>query len=329
MDPALSTLAASQAGVILRSQAVAAGYNDDEIRRRVDRRTWHRIRRGAYVDAAVWRSLDDVGRHRVTAHAVLLQLSVPAVASHVTAAVLLGLPVWGVDLSVVHVTRTDLHAPRRESGVHHHAATLQSEDVVMLGGFAVTSPSRTAVDTARAEAFEPAVVTADAALATPGVEHDDLSAVLDRQRDWPGARSAGRVIPFADGRSESVGESRHRVQIHRIGLPAPALQVVIEGPGGARDRVDFYFDEQCTVGEFDGRSKLGRLAPEGVPPEDVVWREKLREDRLRERFEVVRPTWADLYRDDDVARRYRAAFKRGRRRYFTMPAGASSGLQGW
>jgi hypothetical protein len=231
---------------------------------------------------------------------------------------MLGLPVWDVDLSTVHVTRSDVKSPRREAGVHHHIGPLLATDLVEVRGMTVTSAARTAVDMARMVAFESAVVTADAALARPEVGSGDLLTTLDQMRDWAGARNAGRVVAFADGRSESVGESRHRVQIRRIGLPPPELQVTITGPDGRTDRVDFLFEESWTIGEFDGREKYGRLLPDGDTAADAVWREKLREDRLREQgFEMVRPVWRDLYRDDEVARRYRSAFARGRRRVLT------------
>lgn len=320
MDEALRSLAARQNGIVTRAQAIAAGFDDDEIARRRANGEWIAIRRGAYMETLVWKAQDDLGRHRALCRAVAMQLAEPAVLSHVSAAIMAELPVWDTDLSLVHVTRIDLHSPRREAGIHHHSGTLPDADIVMLDdGVYVTAPARTVIDMARTVPFESAVVTADAALAGSGVTNDELLAVLDRVRDWRGARAAGRVVGFADGRSESVGESRHRVQIHRIGLPAPELQVVVSGPDGVEDRVDFYFDDHATIGEFDGREKYGRLLRPGETAGDAVWREKVREDRLRERgLQVVRPTWADLYRDEAVARRYQAAFARaGHRRVFT------------
>ena len=50
MDETLAAIAASQGGVVMRSQALAAGYTEAEIRRRRRRRQWLAIRRGAYVD---------------------------------------------------------------------------------------------------------------------------------------------------------------------------------------------------------------------------------------------------------------------------------------
>ena len=314
----LQTLAATQGHVIFRPQALDAGYVDHEITRLRERGEWITVRRGAYMRRSVWDTLDDVGRHRARAHAVLRQLDAPAVASHVTAAVLSGLDVWDVDLTTVHVTRADVHSPRREAGVHHHVGPLPDSVLTEYdGGIIATTDARTAIDVGRTVPFESGVVTADSALARPHVKPDALLEALDEMRSWRGARTAGRVVAFADGRSESVGESRHRVQLWRIGLPAPQLQVVVPGLGATDDRVDFYFEEFTTVGEFDGREKYSRFLRPGETTADAVWREKRREDRLRERgVQVVRPVWADLYRDDVVAQRYRRAFALARRRRY-------------
>ncbi|NED98998.1 hypothetical protein [Phytoactinopolyspora halotolerans] len=245
--------------------------------------------------------------------------------SHVTAAALLDLPLWGVDLSMVHVTRADLHASRVEAGVVHHAAGLNDDELCDVDGVTVTGPERTAVDVARHVPFEAAVVVADGALRRTGNDRERLLAVMDRMRTWQGARAAGRVVAFADGGSESVGESRARVQFERIGLPTPRLQAEILGADGELYRADFLFEEENTLGEFDGRAKYQRYLEPDEEPADVVWREKRREDALRGMgYGVVRLTWADLRRDAIVRERFMAAFGRGeagRRRAATRPEG--------
>ncbi|TDC52563.1 hypothetical protein E1212_08185 [Jiangella ureilytica] len=319
MDETLMYLASQQHGVVTRAQALAAGLDDGEISRRVQGGRWTTVRRGAYVESEQWAAMDDLARHRVLSQAVVLQLTKPVVLCHVSAAVVAGLRVWDVDLSKVHVWRSDLRSPRVEGGVHHHTGALDESDVIEIDGLPVTGFARTAVDVARTAGFESAVVTADHALARLGTTNEALRTVLDTMRDWRGARAAGRVVEFADPRSESVGESRHRVQLERIGLPRPELQVGMPGPDGATDRVDFYFADQATVGEFDGRQKYERLLRPGETAEDAIWREKVREDRLRERgLQVVRTVWADLYRDDAVASRYLSAFARNRRRHVVV-----------
>jgi hypothetical protein len=59
--------------------------------------------------------------------------------------------------------------------------------------------------------------------------------------------------------------------------------------------------------EFDGRVKYGRLLAPGQDPGDVVFAEKLREDRMRRAtgFAVERCTWADLAAPRATARRIR------------------------
>jgi hypothetical protein len=205
-----------------------------------------------------------------------------AVASHVSAAVLHGLPTWGLSLERVHVSRD-----RRRSGgrvgrhVHVHIAPLQ------------------------------AVVVADTALARGLVDRTELDGALQRAMRWPGSPAARRAIGFADGRSESVGESRSRVALYRAGLPDPAPQWEVRAADGRLvGRVDFGWPDLATVGEFDGRIKYGRLLRPGQQPGDAVYAEKLREDELRSlALGVVRWTWGDLDRFGPVADRLRRTFR--------------------
>ena len=117
----LQTLAGAQAGVVMRSQAIAAGYHADDIDHLLKRGEWVSLRRGAYVERDRLDAMDDVQKHRARIHAVMRSLRAPSVVSHVSAVVMHRLPDWGLDLDDVHVSRADLHSPRTEAGVHHHA----------------------------------------------------------------------------------------------------------------------------------------------------------------------------------------------------------------
>lgn len=299
-------------GSLLRREALELGIDDREIERLLRARAWIRIRRGAYALRPQWLGLTPEQRHLVTARAVLRSLDEPAVLGHVSAAIALGLPVWGADLSTVHVIRDGRHGARVEAGVAHHVAELPSEHVTRVGGIEVTTASRTVVDHARSCGFEPAVVTADAALHARLTTRSELRETLFWMSDWPGARAAGRVVAFADGRAESVGESRGRVFCLVNGLPIPELQVEIRDDDGVLvARVDFLFDEQRTVGEFDGKVKY-RADTAGVSPEEVVWLEKRREDSIRGLgWECVRLVWGDYDTPALTRRRFLDAFARG------------------
>ena len=147
----------------------------------------------------------------------------------------------------------------------------------------------------------------------PGVTKEELNAGLLTMQRWPGIRAARRVVEFLDVRSESPGESASRVRLVEEGLPRPELQHEIFGPDGRFiARVDFYWKDHKTVGEYDGKIKYGRLLKPGERIEDVIFSEKLREDAARDLgFQVVRWIWPDLYRAGLLRGRVLRAFARG------------------
>lgn len=312
MDAKISTIAAGQGGVILRRQALKAGFSDLEIKQRIRTREWTAIRRGAYVDTTAWGSMDELTQHQTRGHAVVLGLKGPLGISHVSACVVVGIPLWSPDLSNVHITRPPGVSTRKEAGVWHHSARLPDDHVIQVAGLPLTMPSRTVIDTACVTGFEASVVIADGFLREGLVTPDELLDMLDSMRDCPGSRNAGRVVEFADGKSESVGESRTRVLLDAAGMPRPELQVTVE----TGDRADFLIREYRTIVEFDGKQKYGRLLGPNDDPTEIVWREKRREDRLRDAgYEVVRIVWSELTQVLLIAKRLQRAFARAKRRH--------------
>ncbi len=294
----------------LRPHLLDAGFTDAELLRLRRAGAVTTVRPGAYVSGDDERLREPATRHALLIGSTLPRLAPGAVVSHVSAAVLHGLPLWKVPLARVHVTRDARAGGRVSGGLHVHVAPLESADVTSVAGVAVTSVARTIVDLARAVPFEQAVVIADGALAARLVRPDELLVVRDRSSRRHGGAAARRVLAFADGRSESVGESRSRVALWRSGLPTPVPQWEVRSTNGTFvGRADFGWPELHTVGEFDGRVKYGRLLRPGQQPGDAVFEEKLREDALRgERLSVVRWTWKDLDRFDPVAARLRRGF---------------------
>ncbi|MGY1630971.1 type IV toxin-antitoxin system AbiEi family antitoxin domain-containing protein [Geodermatophilus sp. SYSU D01186] len=297
-------------GLLRRVDALAGGLSDGELARLVRRGDLERLQRGAFLSAGA-----AVDRHRAGVVATVAGLRRPGVVSHASAAVLHGLPLWRVATSRVHLIRRPPAAGSGSARVHLHVARLPEEQVTLVDGLLVTDPSRTVVDLARTVPFESAVVTADAALAAGAVSVASLRARLAGMGAVPGVRRAARVLEFADGRSESVGESRSRVLIRRLGLPAPDLQVRVHHlDGDLIGRSDFGWHEHRILAEFDGRVKYGRALRPGQHPGDVVFEEKLREDAMRDAgWEMARWTWADLDRPPVVGARLRRAFARGAR----------------
>jgi hypothetical protein len=289
----------------LRRDAVRDGWSDDELNRLVRSGELGRLRRGAYVNGTL--PMDAATTHRLLIRATMSGLRRPAIVSHQSAAVLLGLPLWDVPLDRVHVTRRPRACNDTGRVLRCHVARLRDDEVIEVDGLHVTDPVRTALDLARSLPHEAAVVALDAALRHGLVAHEVLQARLFDIAGTPGSRSAARAVLFADGRSESVGESRSRVILHRWKLPPSALQFEVSSADGALiGRTDFAWEEHRLVGEFDGRIKYGRLLRPGQDAGDAVFREKRREDAIRdEGWGVIRWTWSDLHRPDRFAARVR------------------------
>ncbi|HWD77636.1 MAG TPA: type IV toxin-antitoxin system AbiEi family antitoxin domain-containing protein [Kribbella sp.] len=312
MNSNLAVVAAGQGGVFSRRQAVLSGYTPKQIRLRLGDGRWVRIRHGQYAERLDLTGLDPWDRarheHLQMVHAVVNSRRTSAVAvSHQSALALHGLPLWGLDLTRVHITRREERTSGRIAGVHHHAGGLAAADLTRVSGLATTTVARALFETACTTSFEAAVVAFDAALQRRLVADEDVRRLLEVTEYWPGSPTARAALSFSDPLSASVGESRLRVLLSNHGLPAPALQVEFYDARGFIARVDFFFAEFDTVVEFDGRLKYAGASG------DVLVREKIREDRLRAKgLQVVRAEWSDLNRPDRLLIDIRAAFARSR-----------------
>ena len=296
-------------GLRLRPELIAAGYCDDDLRRMQRRGELARVRRGAYVAGSDERLRTREARHALAAEAAAGQLPPGAVISHVSAAVLHGLPVWGVSLDRVHATRSRSSGGHLGRTLHLHTAPLAPDEVIDVDGVPVTSCARTLADLGRSLRFDRAVAVADAALFRGAVGRAELERAVERAARRPGNRDARRVTAFADAGGESVGESRSRVLMSRLGLPPPVLQWEVPARRWL-GRTDFGWPELRTVGEFDGRIKYGRLLRPGQTPGDAVFEEKRREDAIRDAgYRVVRWVWDDLDDFGEVVERLWAAFR--------------------
>ena len=287
------------------------GYAYDGLSRMVKAGEFVRVRHGAY---AAGQPEDSVAAHRRLIAATLPRCG-DVCLSHASAALMHGLPSWFADLGRVHVTKSRASGGRRGRALHVHVAPLRPDEVVTRDGLPVTSLARTTADCLRCYAYDKAVAIGDAALRA-GLSRLELAESVEQARNRIGSPQARRLVSFIDGRSESVGESTSRIVLCRLGLPPRDLQVeVCDATGHLVARADFGWELERTLGEFDGKVKYGRLRRPGEEPEDAVFREKVREDHIRDLgFEVVRWTWSDLKQPQVLADRLQRAFARGMRR---------------
>lgn len=309
MHPHLQARAAARGGVFSRADAMSVGYRGSEIDRFVADGRWVALRRGIYADSSHLEGADAFATTLLAGAAAIAALHRPAVLSHVTAAVLHDLPLLDTPAAteLPHVSAT-VHRlgnarPRSYPRLTVHRAPLPAADVALQAAVAVTTPARTVADLVRRLDFAGAVVLADGALHA-GLAREDLAEAVERVRTWPGGAAAQRVLAFADGRCEAPSESLLRVLLAASGIEQPHPQVEIHDGRGFVGRVDFLFRRAGVVVEVDGKAKY-------TDPE-VLWREKAREDRLRELgYVVIRVTWAQLRGEPGrTADRIRAALAR-------------------
>ncbi|MEU7138118.1 hypothetical protein ABZ942_01570 [Nocardia sp. NPDC046473] len=297
---------------VQRREALAKGFSDAELRRLTARRSLRRLRPGSYVLPEAYEAMDREARYQVLVRATAGHLSAPAVISHQSSAAVHGLPLWGLPLDRVHVTRHRSSGGHRGKHLHVHCAPVQDEDVTQVGSLLVLSPARTIADIARTVGLQEAVAIGDAAGRQFGLGHESFCQALTYAAGRPGYRAALRAIGLLDGRSEGIGESRSRVVLSDLDLPEPELQTtILDDAGRFVARVDFCFERLGIIGEFDGKVKYSEELNPDESPTRTLYREKLREDHLRDLgWEVVRWTWPDLDTPTILDTRFRRAIAR-------------------
>jgi hypothetical protein len=147
VNPKLKLLAEGQGGVYSRAQAADCGYTLGQIHDRIQDGRWVRIRYGQYAEAADLSHLapweQQSVKHRRLVHAVMNSMRPGTVAvSHQSALALHGVPLWGMDLAEVQLSRLDRHRGGRIAGVRHHRGKLTDADLAVVNGLLVTTVPR-------------------------------------------------------------------------------------------------------------------------------------------------------------------------------------------
>lgn len=313
--------------LISRRRLEDEGWGSRTLTTAIEERQLHRVRRGWYIEQTRWQALHPESRHRaeVIAAAFAAAGSDP-VFSHVSAAVLWGLPLFRLRPERVHVmTMPDRrHSTQR---MLRHEGALAERDITEVAGIRCTSLSRTVFDVIRTVGPEAAITLADAALAQVGGEpwafDDDAAGVLlgdlSARVRAPGARGilqARRTVELADGRAQLPLESVTRLRLHQLGFARPVLQVPVARRDGGYFWMDIALEQSRTFIECDGRSKYVDDELRGQrSAELVVLDEKAREDWVRgvTGWRVVRVMSEHVATLDAAASYFRAMGLYGRR----------------
>ncbi len=233
-------------------QACAAGLSRRGLRRLLDQALLRRLLKGVYVAAQT------PDTQLLRAHA--LQLVVPEgwVVTDESAGWLAGAGMIlrpGAHLAAPPLTAfgTGDHDRLRNELVHSGTRALRTRDMTRVHGVLTTTPLRTALDLGRLRHRDRAIAALDELIGLGAFDLEDLRAELPRFRGMRGVRQLRALVPFADGRSESPGESILRLRFSDAGLPIPEPQRDIFDAGGRfLGRADLLLEELRLIAEYDG-----------------------------------------------------------------------------
>lgn len=273
---------------ITTAEAMGLGLTGNDLQGLVCRGRLERVANGAYICPEG--SGTPAERH-VAGVRALVRARPGVAASHISAAVVHGLPVLRADLVHIHLThrrRTGQSRRRAAYSVHRGPA----DDVfTTVDGLHVVVPELAVLGTVLVAGMRSGIAAADAALRLGLTSRDELEGWLGRMRHTPGLGAARHVVAHASASAESAGESLTRLVLIDLGyVVVPQFRIVVEG-GRVLARVDFYLPELGVVVEFDGRIKY-----EGHDGAAALAAEKQREDGIRALgYGMARLVWADLF----------------------------------
>jgi very-short-patch-repair endonuclease len=221
-----------------------------------------------------------------------------AIGGH-SAAAWYGAPFAGIHdpVTVVRPPDVEWKGPR---GVRVHRSQILLDVVRDADDVPITTPLRTAWNTAALEPLGTAVAALDAMVRAGAVTLPDLFDLARTGAGHWGVAKVRRAVDLVDPRAESPPESRVRVALVLAGLrPVPQCPVDV---GGFVVHVDLGFPEARLAVEYEGAYHF---------EDDQIVRVDERYERLRAAgWTVIRLTAADLRDLDGVLARIRAALDR-------------------
>ncbi|GEB47393.1 hypothetical protein DEU35_1728 [Microbacterium sp. AG157] len=317
-----SAVVRARRSLFSRDELSERGVSDAEMRKAGAAGDWHRIQAGVYIARKEWEAARPSDRHRFAVLAAVdRSRDAVGVLSHLSAAVLHGLPVYRFREEPVHTTVPRASHPPSGRTIRRHTGVLDPADAVVVDGIRCTSLERTVLDIACTQPREVALSCADGALRRVSVKdrrfdpdaqalwRDVMRERVERARGRRGVRAAEWIVDFADGRAELPGESVSRLQLHRLGFRRLDLQVAVKGPRGFDYFVDIALPDAQTFWEFDGEVKYRDVSMRrGRSVEDVLLDEKRREDWIRgvTQWRVCRGGFADIVSPEALAARLAA-----------------------
>jgi very-short-patch-repair endonuclease len=282
-DVALARLAARQHGLLSRAQLARHGADHRVVRRRLDSGRYLEVAEHVVAVAgapATWEQF---------VMAAVLSSGDGAVASHQTAATLLG-------LSDRRPAAVDVTTPRPQRRGRdwraHRSRDLAADHIVSVRCIPVTNPPRTVLDVAGVEPWR-AQSLADQAVRLGSMQYADLGRLVSvvARKGRPGVTVCRELVAERlqwSERSESELEDRFVALLRRALVPVPDAQVdIVSRTGAFICRADFAYPSIRVAVELDGYRWHSDVAAFGKD-------RRVQNLLVEEGWRIYRYTWWDV-----------------------------------
>ncbi|OMC16808.1 DUF559 domain-containing protein [Mycobacterium sp. SP-6446] len=253
---------------------------------------YHRLFRGVYIDR------DAELTATVRAKAGWLWTGRRGVVAGFSAAALHG-STWVDDRRAVELIHDNHHVA---AGIQLHRDTVEADEIEMIDGVAVTSPTRTALDLGCWYPTMTAVAGIDALARATEIKAADVELLARRYAGRRGIVRARQAVSLFDPGAQSPKESWLRIVLLQAGLRKPETQIPVRNEfGSAIAYLDMGWEDVKVAVEYDGEQHR-------TDRRQYTWDVRRLETLERLGWIVIRVVAGD--RPAEIVGRVRAAFAR-------------------
>lgn len=150
-------------------------------------------------------------------------------------------------LEIIHSNRNPL------PGIRVHGDAIDEDEIVVIEGVPVTTPTRTALDVGCWYPRSEAVAAIDALARATDLKLPDVDLLAERYPGRRGIRHARTSLGLVDAGAQSPRETWLRLLLIQAGLPRPQTQIpVCDGFGETIAYLDMGWEDMKVAVEYDG-----------------------------------------------------------------------------
>jgi hypothetical protein len=157
---------------------------------------------------------------------------------------------WVEDFAPIELIHANDHPP---PGVITRRERIGADEISEIGGIAVTTPQRTALDLGRHLPRLAAVVHLDALARATGLRQPSVLALADRYKGARGVKRCRQALALTDPGAASPRESRLRLLVIDAGFRPPQTQIAVyDETGYVFAYLDMGWTAAKIAAEYDG-----------------------------------------------------------------------------